>query len=208
MSCNITFLDTICRLNAFCLLLVGQASNMPEQQNGCRAAALFMCTSVKLAREEWGVGSTKSSWEGKERVCLHPGMLLDQLVEKISTLQIHPGEAATNGHPIYFNQSNQLNTTIKRISEGLAEWKIDSNHSLTGFVVEITSVDKCVAKQAICVYSFWLVSMEPIRKFISQLEVSCCQSQTIATCLQGIPHLSLYLKASIALLSCTSLSQH
>lgn len=41
-------------------------ANMPGQQDGHRAAADFRYTRVKVAREEWGVWSTRSCWEGED----------------------------------------------------------------------------------------------------------------------------------------------
>lgn len=60
MSCNTTFLDTICRLNAFRLPLAGQArqgqvTNTPGHRNGCRAVVYFMYTRAKIAREKLGM---------------------------------------------------------------------------------------------------------------------------------------------------------
>lgn len=74
-----------------------------------------MYPRAKLAREEWGVWSTRSCWEGEEK-----GMPTSwdatrpERVEEVSVLQRHPDRAATNGQSIYFNQSNCLNITIKR----------------------------------------------------------------------------------------------
>lgn len=122
MSCNTTFLDTICRLNAFRLPLAGQArqgqvTNTPGHRNGCRAVVYFMYTRAKIAREKLGMWTWGLLGRGRGEYATSRAATRSVRVEEISVLQMHSGRAATNEQPTYFNQSNCLNTSFRSNSD-------------------------------------------------------------------------------------------
>ena len=79
VSCNTTFLDTICWLSAFCLPLVGQASKYGRIAERTQSCCLLHVYQSQASQGGVGLcGALGLAGQGKKRVCLHPGMLLDQ----------------------------------------------------------------------------------------------------------------------------------